>query len=215
MQRFLIFRVYISERANFQKLSMLRGKNGGTEMHIKEKRLVRELKSSSTKALGEVIDNYSGYTAAVIRNFSRGMLTEEDIDELCSDVFFSLWEHRASLDGVVGLRAYIAASARNAVKNRFRKMNPPADSIDELEIADEYSVEDAALLNDMTRCLGEALDTLNKKQREIFMRYYFYGEKSSEIADFFKITESSVRCELTRTRKLLKNYLTKRGFDHV
>lgn len=67
-------------------------------MHKKEKRLARELKSGSTKALGEVIDDYSGYAAAVIRNFSRVMLTEEDIDELCGDVFFGLWEHRASLD---------------------------------------------------------------------------------------------------------------------
>lgn len=184
-------------------------------MHIKETRLAGELKKGSTKALEQIIDSYSGYTAAVIRNFSRGALTEEDIDELCSDVFFSLWQHRGSLDPDIGFRAYLSAISRNAVKNRFRSAAPAGENIDELDIADACSIEDQAEINETMRCLNEAVNTLPKKQRVIFQRYFFYGEKTSEIAEALGLNDSSVRCEISRIRTKLKKYLTKRGFDYV
>lgn len=184
-------------------------------MHTKETRLAAELKNGSTKALEEIIDSYSGYTVAVLHNFSRGMLTEEDIDELCSDVFFSLWQHRDNLDTNIGFRAYIAAISRNAVKNRLRNIAPFSEDIDNLEIADTVSVEERAELNEIMCCLDEAIGTLSEKQRMIFQRYFFYGEKTSEIAETFGLADSSVRCEISRIRTKLRNYLAKRGFDYV
>lgn len=184
-------------------------------MHTREKRLAAELKSGSVKALEEIINSYSGYAVAVIRNFSRGTLTEEDIDEICSDVFFNLWQHRDNIDTNIGFRTYLAAISRNAVKNRLRNLIPYGGNIDDLEIPDIGSVEERAELNETMRCLDEALETLSEKQRMIFQRYFFYGEKTSDIAETFGLTESSVRCEISRIRTKLRNYLTKRGFDYV
>ena len=90
-------------------------------MHTKEKQLAAKLKKGDTAALKEIIDCYTGYIRTVIRNFSRGTLSEQDIDELCSDVFFSLWQHRKTLDVNIGFRSYLSAAARNAVKDRDRK----------------------------------------------------------------------------------------------
>lgn len=184
-------------------------------MAIKEKRLAEELKNGSTAALEKIIDGLSGYVCTVIRNFSRGTLSEEDIDEICCDVFFGLWEHRESLNAEIGLRAYLSAMSRNAVKNRFRISEPLLEDISEPEITSNFSVEDRAELNEMMRCLSEALETLSEEEREVFLRFYFYGERSSEIARRTRLTEGSVRSKLSRTRNKLKEYLTKRGFDHV
>lgn len=184
-------------------------------MKSTEQRLVKRLKNGDTVALGKIIDALSGYVCTVIRNFSRGMLSEQDIDELCADVFFNLWEHRETLDPEIPLKAYLSAIARNAVKNRFRAQRIPAEDISELEIADVFSVEKTAELNEIMQALDSALKGLKKREREIFLRFYFYGEKSSEIAEQTGITESSVRSLLSRTRTKLKDYLTKRGFDYV
>lgn len=185
----------------------------------KEKRLAAALKNSSLSALKKIMNGYSGYVCAVVRNFSRGSLSENDIDELCSDVFYRLWQHRESLDPKTGLRAYLSAISRNAVKNRFRSMEreqPVYDTdISELEIEGDFRVEEQAELKEIISCLNEGLSELSERDREIFMLYYFYGKKASEIAAETGLGESSVRCVLSRTRGRLKEYLTERGFDYV
>ena len=189
-------------------------------MHTKEQRLAAALKKGDTSALAKIIDGYAGYVCAVIRNFSRGhhpgsgAFTEEDIDELCGDVFFGLWEHREGIDVELGLKAYLSAIARNAVKNRFRSSKPPMESLDELEISDGTSIEKKAELNELMRELDSALKTLPDEEREIFMRFYFYGQKSSEIALIMDTAEGTVRSRLSRTRAKLSEELRNRGFDY-
>lgn len=184
-------------------------------MQTKEKQLAAKLKKGDTAALKEMIDRYTGYVRTVIRNFSRGTLSEQDIDELCSDVFFSLWQHRDALDVNIGFRSYLSAAARNAVKDRFKSAKPPSEDISELEIPSDFSVENAADMREMLRCLDKGLATLPEKESEIFARYYFYGESTPEIARKMNVSESTVRSGLSRTRNKLKEYLTKRGFDHA
>lgn len=183
-------------------------------MHTKEQRLAAALKKGDTAALAKIIDSYAGYVCAVIRNFSRGTFTEEDIDEICSDVFYGLWEHRAELDVEYGLKAYLSAIARNAVKNRFRSARPPTVDIDELELADDLSVEYKAELGELMRELDGLIKSLPDEDREIFMRFYFYGQKSSEIALITDTAEGTVRSRLSRTRAKLREELRNRGFDY-
>ena len=184
-------------------------------MYSKEKRLAVKLKKGDTAALKEIIDCYTGYVRTVIRNFSRGTLPEQDIDELCSDVFFSLWQHREGLDEKTGFRSYLSAIARNAVKDRFKSAVPPSEDISELELPSGFTVEDTAQLHEVIRCLDKGLSELSEEEREAFARYYFYGESTPDIARKMNVSESTVRSRLSRTRTKLKDYLTKRGFDHA
>ena len=110
----------------------------------------------------------------------------------------------------------MSAAARNAVKNRFRDLPPPYEDITELELpSDDLPVEDMAELSLMTECLNEGVEQLAPKDREIFLRFYLYGEKSSQIAKAMNISESSVRVDLHRTREKLKKFMSERGYDHV
>lgn len=180
-----------------------------------ENRLAAALAKGDTAALEAVIDGYAAYVAAVIRNFSRGTLSAEDIDELAAEVFVHLWQGRERLSADKGLRPYLSAIARNAVKNRFRAMPPAAEDISGLEIASDFDVVQRAELNAAMDCLKEGIDALAKQDGEVFMRFYFYGEKTSEIARIMNLTEGTVRSKLTRTRQKLKAYMTERGFDYV
>lgn len=187
-------------------------------MQTTEKRLAARLKKGDTAALKEIIDRFTGYVRTVIRNFSRGALSEQDVDELCSDVFYSLWRRRESLDAKIGFRSYLSAIARNAVKDRFKSAKPPCEDISELdglEIQSDFSVEDAAQLREAMRCLDKGLEELSEEEREIFARYYFYGESTPQIAKKLNLAEGVVRSKLSRTRSKLKEYLTERGFDYA
>lgn len=193
-------------------------KGGAWELQTTEKRLAAKLKKGDTAALKEIIDRYTGYVRTVIRNFSRGTLSEQDVDELCSDVFYSLWRNRETLDAKIGFRSYLSAIARNAVKDRFKSAKPPCENIEdisELDIPSCISVEDAAQLSETMRCLDKGLEELPEQEREIFARYYFYGESTPQIAKKLNLAEGVVRSKLSRTRSKLKEYLTERGFDYA
>lgn len=184
-------------------------------MHTREKQLVKRLARGDTAALGEIIDLYNAYVRTVIRNFSRGAFSDQDIDEMCSDVFYSLWKHREGLDLKVGFRSYISAIARNAVKDRFKTAKPICGDIAELEIPSDFSIEDAAEIHEALRCLDKGLSTLGERECEIFTRFYFYGESTADIARKLDISEGTVRATLSRTRNKLKEYLIERGFDYA
>lgn len=182
---------------------------------MNDEKLLRALENGDASALERIMKKYSGYVCTVARNFSRGFLSEEDIDELSVAVFYRLWEQRGRLDSRLGLRAYLSAAARNAVKNRFRDDPPPCDDISELDIPAEFSVEEHAELSEMLEVLDEGLKALSPKRREIFLRFYLYGEQTSQIAKAMKISEGSVRTELHRARAKLKEFMSDRGYDYV
>ncbi len=180
-----------------------------------DEQLLRALVDGNKKALEKIMKKYSGYVCTVARNFSRGTLSEDDIDEISVEVFYKLWSCRQDLEIKIGLSAYLSAAVRNAVKNRFRDLHPPYEDITELEIPSGHSVEDKAEFSVMMDCLNEGIDRLSPKEREIFLRFYIYGEKSSQIANAMNISENSVRTDLHRTRAKLKKFMNERGYDSV
>ena len=180
-----------------------------------ESGLIAELKSGGESVLYRIVGEFSGYVMTVIRNFAGGILSAQDIEELCSDVFFQLWLHRETLDERLGLKPYLSVCAKNAVKNRLRQLKQLPDDIDGLDIPSELSVEKAAELHELMEQLNSALTKLSEEEREIFLRYFFYGEKTAEIAKALGINDNTARSKLSRTRNKLKEYLKQRGFDYV
>ncbi len=90
-----------------------------------DKELIDAMAAGDEKALYEISRAFSAYVCTVIRNTSNGLLSAQDTEELCSDVFFNLWDHRERLDTEVGLKPYLSVCARNAAKNRLRALKQP------------------------------------------------------------------------------------------
>ena len=181
--------------------------------------LINLLKSGGEDVIYIISDRFSGYVMTVIRNFSGGALSQQDAEELCSDVFFRLWQHRDNLDESFGLKPYLSVCAKNAVKNRLRSLKAPPENIDDIigdiDIPSELSVERTAELHEMMEHLSSALAELSESEREAFLRYFFYGEKTAQIANAMGINEGTARSRLSRARGKLKEYLKQRGFDYV
>ena len=100
---------------------------------------IRRLKQDDETALCEIIGKYTGYVYTILRNFSHGTLPQEDLEELTADVFLRLWNNRNRLRDGSELAPYLAAIARNGVKNRFRmlgKQPPVRQSYEDLTLSD-------------------------------------------------------------------------------
>ena len=59
----------------------------------------------------------------------------------------------------------------------------------------------------LKRELNRFLDTLNRRDRSVFIRRYYFLETPDEIGEAYGIKPNYVRTILTRTRRKLKRYL--------
>ena len=72
----------------------------------------------------------------------------------------------------------------------------------------ECRIEDIAL----SEILNKFLDTLNEKNRNIFVRRYWYLDSVTAIAERFACSESKVKTTLYRCRNKLRDYLEKESY---
>ena len=86
-----------------------------------EKELLRRIRKGNTDALQQIIDGYSGYVYAIVKNIIQPPLQPEDIEEVVSDVFLRLWEKAETVDAD-RLRSWLAAVTRNRAKDKLRAL---------------------------------------------------------------------------------------------
>jgi RNA polymerase sigma factor (sigma-70 family) len=83
------------------------------------------------------------------------------------------------------------------------------------ELADALSggtLEEIVEAQELGRAIDRFLDTLNKENRILFLRRYWFGDSVQTIAKMRGMTENSVSVRLNRIRSKLRNYLTEEEF---
>lgn len=177
---------------------------------MKEAILLRRLQNGESAALGEIMEFYTPYVAAIVRNIIDPPLPEEDVEEVVADVFLSLWRNAADVEEGK-LRPWLAAVTRNRSKDKLRALHltlPLED--DALELIVE-GPETEAVRQEAIRVTKEAVDALGEPDRSIFRRYYYLYQKTDEIAEDLGLKPSVVRNRLSRGREKLKTVLVERG----
>lgn len=169
--------------------------------------IVRSLQKGSAEALGELIDRYTPYVSAVIfRIIGRN---REDCRELTADVFFALWQNRGNLR-TTNIKGYLGEIARNKSFN-FIRGSRSFLPLEEDIIFGRDDPEETAESNELSRIMRKALGQLDGRKKELFLRYYFYGQKVREAAADMNITLSTAKMWLKRGREQLREVLEKEG----
>lgn len=176
--------------------------------------LIKELKQGDQSALETIIDIYSSYVGAIVKNIIGMYMKKEDIEEVTSDVFVLLWNNAEGLhESCISLKSYIAAITRNQSLKKLRGFNPDIYPLEEnvLDIAD-YGI--CIEKSEQREVLLTAISNMSKVDREIFTRYYFFMEKTAAIAKQMDMNESTVRSRLFRGRSYLKQVLEDGGYQY-
>jgi len=175
-----------------------------------EAKLLRRLRAGESAALGEIMEAYTPYVAAIVRNIIDPPLQEEDVEEVVADVFVSLWRNADGV-GEGKLCPWLAAVTRNRAKDKLRALHLalPLEE-DALELAVE-GPETEAVRREAILATKEAVDALGEPDRSIFRRYYYLYQKTDEIAADMGLKPSVVRNRLSRGREKIKKALMKRG----
>lgn len=179
---------------------------------MEESKLIDRLKQGDPSALASIIDRYAGYASTIVRNIIGAYMKSEDIEEAVSDVFVRIWHHAAQIqDNCVTLKSYLAAIARNEALKKLRGYRPQLVPLED----DVLFVDDANApleRSEKKQVLEWALSLMGEQDREIFVRHYFFMEKTSAIARQLGMNESTVRSRLSRGRGYLRQALLEGGY---
>lgn len=178
---------------------------------MREHSALRKLKKRDPEGLRELMALYTPYVSAVVWGILGGAMSPQDCEEVASDVFLAAWEQCEDLRPGKA-RAWLGAVARNKAKNKLRDLGrdlpleedtldlpAPGDLCDDLARAEEEAL------------VRRAVDRLSPRDREVFLRHYFYGQTVERISAEMDLNPSTVKTKLRRGREKLKQILTKEG----
>ncbi len=164
------------------------------------------------QAFKSLFDSYWAYLCSVAAMYVPDSCA---VEEIVGDVFMSIWNHRGQYR--VPIHGYLLGSVRNACVSHLRSMM--------LKERLKESYEKELLLFAQERCLGDEhpLEVLSAKEtedrirqiagslpercRQVFERYFYYGESTETIAERMSISQSTVRVQLKTALDRLRSEL--------
>jgi len=142
---------------------------------------------------------------------------EEDAEECVNSTYLRAW------DSIPPQRpayffAYLAKICRHLALDRLDWNQAAKRSAEVVSLSQEMELcipdnrsRDELSARELGRILDSFLRSLDRENRIIFMRRYWYADSVSQIARRFGISQEAVSMRLNRCRKKLRLYLAKEG----
>lgn len=170
----------------------------------KDREIKRYIKNNELD-LERIINEYSSYIAIIINNMASTNLSNEDKEEIISEVFFILWKNKHKLDINKSLSSYIAGITRNLVKEYLRKIKINVDISDYENSLYGYDKIDFLDTNiQEIRHIEKKLENMKEIGKTIFLDFYYSSKSIKDIAKEQKMSEFSVKQRLYRIRNKIK-----------
>ena len=170
----------------------------------KDREIKRYIKNNELD-LERIINEYSSYIAIIINNMASTNLSNEDKEEIISEVFFILWKNKHKLDINKSLSSYIAGITRNLVKEYLRKIKINVDISDYENSLYGYDKIDFLDTNiQEIRHIEKKLENMKETDKTIFLDFYYSSKSIKDIAKEQKMSEFSVKQRLYRIRNKIK-----------
>ncbi len=184
-----------------------------------DKGLLDLLHKNPNKAMSHIIDQYTPLVYTIVNNKLRNICSSEDIEEIVSDVFVTIYKQRDSIDLSKGsLSAYISRIARNKsvdkIRNNFKFNEISIDNDDfEIELEDKYNLENSVEMEELGNLLVSAIKELGEPDSTIVYRRYYLGQSSKEISKSMNLSHDNVRQRLSRALKKLEKSLKGESYE--
>ena len=184
------------------------------------------MKSRTDRAIWREFKNEKGNALSFIYHenvdflffYGKKFSTDEDlILDVIQDLFFYLIQKRKSLGDTDNVRLYLLKAFRRRLFDEIKKK----DKQDELkhyystEPTITFSAEDKLIvdeqLSEQNLELKRGLQKLNSQQREVLYYRFTCDFDYEQICEIMSISYDSARQIVSRSVKILKQYLTRKG----
>lgn len=184
---------------------------------MEDKQIIELYFERSESAITETEKKYGRYCRYIANSILEN---DEDAKEVVNDTYLKMW-NTIPPNNPDRLKGYVGMISRQLSldlydKNHALKRDGKTDAvIDELCecIPDGDSRADIGESVALSEALNKFIYTLPERTQKVFIRRYWYSSSISEISDEYGMKEGSVTVLLLRTRKKLKKYLQKEGFE--
>lgn len=173
---------------------------------MSDKELTELLRRKPQQGLAEVVRVYSLYVYKIVYTRLEGLCVSEDMEEAVSDIFLKFF--RGGRDcgfEIESVRAYISAIAvRHCIDLMRSKLGKerdiPLSEVENTLIAEDICADDRRELIGAVKSLGEP-------DSSIFIRKYYFGQRSADIARDLGMKENTVNKRLSRGLLKLRKIL--------
>lgn len=165
--------------------------------------------------IDKLLDDFYGYVYIIVKNGVSIYITDEDIEEIIYDIFTSIWQRSEVLSNTTDVKAYLSGTAKNIIKNKYRK-NKLNFSISDYEekIVDNNNLEKIVEEHEQNFIVKECLKTLKEEEYKIFIMFYYESKSTKEIANKLKCSVGKVKVILHRVRKIIRKSLEDGGYGY-
>ena len=165
--------------------------------------------------IDKILDDFYGYVYIIVKNGVSTYITDEDIEEIISDVFVAIWKNSNKISNTIAIKAYLTGIAKNIIRNKYRKTNLNFSISDyEERLIDSINIENNAEESEQNDIIKNTLKTLKEDEYNIFIMFYYSGKTIKEIAEKLECSNGKVKVTLHRVRKLIKKNLEDGGYGY-
>ena len=170
----------------------------------KEQKLLEALRTQEPWGLEAAINRYAPYVAGVIKRVLGNLGTQEDLEELSSDV-----RQAPSLREDTSLKLWLGVVARNQGLKHLRSLRLSLPLEEAILPGEDEGPSSLWERREDAQQVREAVLGLEAVDRDIFLRHYFWGQGVRQIAQEMDMNESTVKSRLKRGREKLRAILKK------
>lgn len=165
--------------------------------------------------IDKIIDDFYGYVYIIVKNGVSIAMTDEDIEEIVSDVFVAIWKNSINLLKTTEIKPYLIGIAKNVIRNKYRntELNFSISDYEE-NLIDTCNIEKITEENEQNKVILDTLKTVKPKEYEIFIMFYYESKSVKEIAKVLNLSTSNVKTILHRVRKVIKRNLEDGGYSY-
>ncbi|MBD5384680.1 MAG: sigma-70 family RNA polymerase sigma factor [Ruminococcaceae bacterium] len=183
-----------------------------------DKEIVQLFLKRDERALNELQSKYERLCRSIAENILKN---RTDAEECVNDAYFKVWNSIPPYEPK-SLSSFVARVAKNTALDIYdayhtekRGGGDTPLSLDELGdlVSGGSSVESGAENRELLAEINAFLSSISSEKRRMFVNRYWYFYSTAELAEMYGMREHSIVVTLARTRKALKEYLRKRGFE--
>ncbi|MBD5129883.1 MAG: sigma-70 family RNA polymerase sigma factor [Ruminococcaceae bacterium] len=185
---------------------------------MEDDEIVRLFLKRDERALTELQSKYARLCRSIAENILKN---RTDAEDCVNDAYYKVWNSIPPYEPK-SLRAFVARVAKNTALDIYdayhtekRGGGDSPLSLNELgDLVSGGSTVESSLENrELLAEINAFLSSLPGEKRRLFVNRYWYFYSTFELAEMYGMREHTVVVTLSRTRKALKEYLRKRGFE--
>ncbi|MEM6737570.1 MAG: sigma-70 family RNA polymerase sigma factor [Bacteroidota bacterium] len=174
---------------------------------IVSKDVIRALQSGKEWAFDIVFEIYNTRVFGLAIKMG---LPKMEAEGVLQETFIAIWDKRRSLDPNLSFNSLVLTIAKRQTIKVIRSNASRAQRNEHMRYLMPTSyegTEDYVIYKEMLKEAKEKLDSLPKKQKQIWMLSKEEGLSSGEIADRLNLTKRTVENHLFRANKDIKDFL--------